>query len=249
MKDGRWCSRDPLGEKGGANLFILTQNDCIWHIDLLGLKFYPYKITWWTIFEINVMGRERGQTGQGLILGWTEVLEMPKFRGSRQIDKFMQRNCYCAKVKQNYEYQLIVHEYVPNNPIGKFYTEAGFSALNDHEDRRVEAMRRGFDEYFDPVELNGFAATACGTICDAKPGVAESRLEKYLRDLDKAAREQYFDYNLKEQEAIGAENDTGNFIEADGPAGKLFDGLKKIHKVRQPPKFKMPPCPDNSCGP
>jgi RHS repeat-associated protein len=43
---GRWLCRDPLGEKGGANLYAHCQNDPVNAADPLGLKFvlYPFLI-------------------------------------------------------------------------------------------------------------------------------------------------------------------------------------------------------------
>jgi hypothetical protein len=37
-KTGRWPSRDPIGEKGGINLFCFIENDSIRRIDKLGLS-------------------------------------------------------------------------------------------------------------------------------------------------------------------------------------------------------------------
>jgi hypothetical protein len=36
---GRWCSRDPIGEQGGVNLYGLVDNDCVTRVDVVGL--YP----------------------------------------------------------------------------------------------------------------------------------------------------------------------------------------------------------------
>ena len=35
---GRWCARDPFGEKGGQNLYTFVLNSPTWHVDLLGLR-------------------------------------------------------------------------------------------------------------------------------------------------------------------------------------------------------------------
>ena len=34
---GRWPSRDPIGEKGGVNLYVMVYNDSISQFDLLGM--------------------------------------------------------------------------------------------------------------------------------------------------------------------------------------------------------------------
>ena len=34
---GRWISRDPIGEKGGANIYGFVNNNAITHLDILGL--------------------------------------------------------------------------------------------------------------------------------------------------------------------------------------------------------------------
>ena len=36
---GRWMSRDPIGERGGKNLYVLLNNQSTIHVDYLGLEF------------------------------------------------------------------------------------------------------------------------------------------------------------------------------------------------------------------
>ena len=35
--DGRWTRRDPIGNRGGVNLYVYTKNAAYWQVDLLGI--------------------------------------------------------------------------------------------------------------------------------------------------------------------------------------------------------------------
>jgi uncharacterized protein RhaS with RHS repeats len=45
---GRWISRDPIGERGGANLLCLVANSPIMHVDPFG------EMTWWQRFRLII---------------------------------------------------------------------------------------------------------------------------------------------------------------------------------------------------
>ena len=40
---GRWTSRDPIGEEGGGNLYVLVYNNPVHHIDVFGLFQWPHR--------------------------------------------------------------------------------------------------------------------------------------------------------------------------------------------------------------
>jgi hypothetical protein len=60
-----WLSRDPIGERGGVNLYGFVGNDGVNHEDLLGLETwcYPLITNWgkWEFDNVDIGGVTRGQ--------------------------------------------------------------------------------------------------------------------------------------------------------------------------------------------
>ena len=46
---GRWLSRDPIGERGGVNLYGFVKNQCQSGFDYLGLKLEELEVNWNTV--------------------------------------------------------------------------------------------------------------------------------------------------------------------------------------------------------
>jgi hypothetical protein len=73
-KTGRWLSRDPVGEKGGRNLYVLCFNDAIDKTDPFGLKIFN-KSCYAVLYKdertskVHVLGPEKDHKGEqdGLI--------------------------------------------------------------------------------------------------------------------------------------------------------------------------------------
>ena len=63
LTEGRWLSRDPIGEAGGANLYRFVGNDGVNRKDYLGLDDVPNGATWYR-FKIKADGDT--QTMQGM---------------------------------------------------------------------------------------------------------------------------------------------------------------------------------------
>jgi len=62
---GRWLSRDPIGEDGGANLYAFVQNEPIGKSDKLGLtqvSLVSIRVLPWPLFQL-VCGWEKGTVG------------------------------------------------------------------------------------------------------------------------------------------------------------------------------------------
>lgn len=65
-EQGRWMSRDPIGEQGGPNLYGFVGNDAANQWDYLGMKWPgdPYRISF---LGFNPTGSVRSEDGRGLI--------------------------------------------------------------------------------------------------------------------------------------------------------------------------------------
>jgi len=59
---GRWLSRDPIGERGGVNLFVFVRNGPISFVDVLGL--------WTLIFEIGNVPESIIQSQSSMFSTW-----------------------------------------------------------------------------------------------------------------------------------------------------------------------------------
>jgi RHS repeat-associated protein len=55
---GRWVNRDPIGERGGLNLYVMVGNDAVGEYDLLGMLCGTWEIT-----KANVVGWGRSAMG------------------------------------------------------------------------------------------------------------------------------------------------------------------------------------------
>ncbi|MFZ2656574.1 MAG: RHS repeat-associated core domain-containing protein [Victivallales bacterium] len=74
LKEGRWLSRDPLGEEGGENLYGFVQNNSINYFDSLGLETYRFVLgvgyglgleQWKTFWENTVKNKMKGKFKDG----------------------------------------------------------------------------------------------------------------------------------------------------------------------------------------
>ena len=63
---GKWISRDPIGERGGANISAFLANDSVNEIDPLGLACGKFKI----LSEYTHPSKAIGETRTGLIIGF-----------------------------------------------------------------------------------------------------------------------------------------------------------------------------------
>ncbi|MDX2109175.1 MAG: LamG-like jellyroll fold domain-containing protein [Verrucomicrobiota bacterium] len=57
---GQWVSRDPIGEQGGTNLFVITDNDTISFFDIDGLRKESSRIDYWNTWSKNNPNRDKG---------------------------------------------------------------------------------------------------------------------------------------------------------------------------------------------
>jgi hypothetical protein len=86
---GRWLSRDPIGEKGGRNLFALVHNDPVKRVDYLGLEFvnpFPWALDCRCIKKGFDWAKEYGEK-------WDKLYDTEK--------KWIKENPCCAYAARN----------------------------------------------------------------------------------------------------------------------------------------------------
>ena len=228
---GRWPSRDPIEENGGENLYGFVGNDPIARWDELGLKW---------IFStnnspVNTIRAMRDAPNPNRLARTTWPITET---GADIINTFKKRGLCCAKVKKAKVVTITVTMYIPSD-LNNFATRSGMNGIKGHEKRRVKALKYGYKGYLKKANTGFFGGglpKKCGTICDAKPGVAKAKLEAYLKALRAAAIKQFDAYNDPQQAGISGEGRTFE--------GFLVDSITNIHNVQRPQNpFNAPPCP------
>ena len=90
-KDGRWLGRDPVGERGGVNLFGSVGNGVINQIDILGLDYYTspddghHEIFWPE--EIEGENYDGSHDLTAAIAGEAAAIALPSDRRGREISR------------------------------------------------------------------------------------------------------------------------------------------------------------------
>ncbi len=240
---GRFCSRDPIGYKGGTNLYAANQF-ANGSVDPLGLRFdLDLKIV--PLGDIMREGRQiraRAFT-QEVRLGFEGAVDVVEEKDNSCSE------CYCAFVADSH--QLEAHLFLktrilppPSWRTGTelLMTDRGWQDTFDHEMRRVRVGRIGYYTYLEGAirELS-----SCNPVCRMEKGEAKSALENWINQLTQIALSQYIRYSDKENAAIDNEYLTPGNIRYT-PEG-LMDGIKIKHRVRDPEPLKVPLCPESSC--
>ena len=196
---GRWLSRDPIEDAGGANYYVCAGNDLLSLIDLLGLKLLMVP----TYSE--PLATIRGGPGHSTwfaMTGYTDPVAM----GEGEFEEKVNGGKFCARIKRAKEISVTVWTAIPSDAVGRALTARGLADVTAHEDRRRAVISKAFSVYLAPVELEGSLATKCGWICCCGRGTAKKKLQAYANDLRGAALYDYRNYVMAEQAAIDTEN-------------------------------------------
>jgi len=251
-----WPSRDPIGEKGGLNLYGFVGNDGVDRLDRLGLLF-RWMIQWQTPLQIYYeRGKNTAYTGP--VYYGDEIVE-PKIHD--YLDDEIEENSdrTCAKVVRAKRIDVIVLTIYPQTDlsghwpsmpllgsllgsdatISPYLTETGMIQAAGHEGRRASVYRLAYDQYISKIDTSGEVATKCGWIKREVAGQAKKDLQDYLDRNRAIAIHDYNEYVGREQDLLDDEDDKKNW----NIVGPKKDTLKKIHSVGIPPASTWSLCP------
>lgn len=237
---GRWTNRDPLGEDGGLNVLQFVLNNPIGEFDALGQTFTEivHKVT---------LADIRSVPGQEIWFASTATGRAPEIIGDDRIVEKTQGKqgcCYCAKVVEPKQINLVAESWIPTDGVGKEFTDRGRVDVWHHEARRRAAMRIGYYHYLDPATDS--LAKRCGWVCRSQPGEARAALQSYLEKLRNIAITNYVNYNNAMQARISDEN--SHWLPNNWPTQPV--DYYNIENYPLPPPPWNPPVPDcpNGCS-
>ena len=142
---GRWLSRDPIGEEGGANLYGFVNNSPVKSFDVLGLLDYSLKIT---LEYVDPNPPDMRSSGDASALGSILSFECHLCKGTQEFGiKFalearilMRVRNYAAAIKDMNEFRY-VH---PQTVAGKEY--AGRDYVVAHERAHAARMKKDIND-------------------------------------------------------------------------------------------------------
>jgi len=238
---GRFLSRDPIGYYNGASLYISLPLN---YLDPTGLR---YTAT----FKDRPIADIINDYQAGAI---TNFFDDP-LSGEDVINQFTLSpcpRCYCASVESAMEFNIRVEVELPQNGIGTYFTLRGWREVKEHERRREDVYRRGYDAFLGPASNQN--AKRCGVVCSRTPGLAAFSLWLYLMNLRAAAERDFNRYVVQEQNLIDVENipsnqrDENDLPLLDPNSTGMFDHFKRTHTVGPPGPATLPNCPTLSCS-
>jgi RHS repeat-associated protein len=226
---GRWVGRDPIGEKGGVNLYEMVGNWVVNHIDRLGLALVEGPPL--TGLPPGTGGtRDSSSPGGGA--GYEAGDYAPSRKGENKVNR--DRKTCEVWIESSVTYTVTISQGFGD--LEGFATADGEAAIRAHEGRRREVYEKGFNSYLKGFEdLTGkcrqkFDST---TACQR----AEKKLSTWLKDLHVGAVDKYQRYVSSQQKLIGDENKSANLnwgYDSNRADGLLFDGFVKVHTVVEP---------------
>ena len=223
-------NRDPIGERGGHHLYGFVSNQPIVRADPFGLTYSEEAIQFVSLAEL------RQRSGSTRTHGWTPwASHWTPVVFVHWIEE--ESGGCCARVKCAKPLHVSVRTLIANDIVGSIYTQEGFNALVEHENRRREAYRRGYATYIAPVSEQGEQAMKCGRICRPGAGEAKRALLEYLDDIQRDAISRYERYELRQQAGITFEDMEGNISMLNG----LRHGYRSVHAIAAPGDASNPP--------
>jgi len=201
---GRWLSRDPIAEQGGVNLYGFTRNSAINANDWLGLAFTDNGLTEGTFQAGRTSGLLQGDNWYGATPRmWTISSRNAggEVSVTREPDPDVE-NCFCVEVESVPEYDIETSSYVANDLVGTEYTQAGLTAIRDHEERRRTVYDRAYTAFLLHFEAEEFPdCRVCG-LKRAKANKYKKALEDWITQLQNSAHTEWETYVTREQMAI-----------------------------------------------
>ena len=261
---GRWVSRDPVGERGGVNLYGFVGNRSVNSPDFLGLSFDLPEVP--LTFAQMATSTDGGTTS----LGYTDPGDLVGPDEVRLERKSKDGKC-CMRVHDAGEFKLSGKSWVAtSSPLSADQvfrfggrnviltaSDEALEWVRGHEVNRVKIYRWAYEDYVEPCERRGKLARKCGWVCRSSAKEAQAELMKYLKDLQDKAAAQFWKYSGEQQDRITVDNDwLASKRMPDFPFelnGRLFFALHQHHylvpggKLVSPEKPKerleAPPCP------
>ncbi|MDB2673807.1 RHS repeat-associated core domain-containing protein [Akkermansiaceae bacterium] len=156
---GRWPSRDPIGERGGINLYGMVENNAVNGVDVLGLEFYAAFVpAWWELNDGNSEEFPDVLPGQGLV------------RDDTTIESFLRIGQKIAEQSKKTAQEQI----------------AKLKAMSDEE--WEELTSNGFDVKWTnsfkgviPAESNQFTGNVFDEILIDRKGTSRAKVIRWLR--------------------------------------------------------------------
>lgn len=242
--DGRWISRDSMGENASNNIYGMLENSIYLNIDNLGNIFIDLGLS-----VIQPSYDEKGnRTPQWYYngkpqYGKTKRVAEPQQTGEDHVSIHDKKNgskeCY---VEVDYAKFLTVVVFSEVLYLPEKYTMEGFAAIIKHEQRRREAHQKAYYAYLEKIQFKGEWVLACGRYRFKSTGGAKGRKEKLLGYISKyreKAISAYANYVNTQSKEITKENK--NIIK--NPRGEIT-GISNEHNLPEPPPISNPEnCP------
>jgi hypothetical protein len=149
----------------------------------------------------------------------------------------------CAEVSTAKQIDVSIKTVVPNDIVGVFSTQNGYTEILNHENRRRSVYKKAHDAYIEVVSSNGRLATQCGKVCFSQKGEAKEKLLNYLDQLQTAAISNFNSWVQQEQLQVGNESLASNTKWSLVNGKRLLDGFFQIHAVGTPPAMTKIDCP------
>jgi hypothetical protein len=237
-RQGRWLSRDPVGERGGLNHYSMTGNSPLNNIDLVGLELVTDVRTLAfneILLRYPAVGPLGAFTGDVTTGGRSQphvITPTIHIIGPEQPGR-----C-CAWAERAQQVDVYVTTLLPDpkldNIVGTFFTANGIIEAGQHEARRRLVYEKAYNKYIKPNTADGENVTKCGTICRSFPGDARSALLDYLNRIQQRGIAAF--NNWVQQELLNVGGETWN------PTG-LYDHFINPYTVPEPPDMPGIPCP------
>ena len=175
---GRWLNRDPIGERGGPNLYASCRNDMHSRVDPLGLAF---------VHDVTLGGRFYNQRLPLGVLGTT--------KGRDWTMRMQTRPCRCGVVMTEFRNHAIIEEYFALSETESRMPIAGQSTLQ-HEDTHAISLKNYYQTITDGagiiygrcVSEECFSAWQSYWVLLQQYAAARLRLEADQTDFDDPAR-------------------------------------------------------------
>ena len=246
---GRWMSRDPMGAKGGVNIYALCGNQVTSNVDSLGNDpRYDYSFLSWSK---NITYHNANDTvfksGKGGSRSWglTKASEI-----LRSISpKIVKVGECCAKVEHGFGYKISIFQHLLDiSAINQVVTKRGYEDILAHENRRGQVYLNGFYKYYGLIAGETELSLKCNTLCRSEGWEsAKEALEEYLSALEFEIWPQYYNYILIVNSIIGKDNRNFRQNVISDSGDKLIDGYEKIFDVPDPPPVDIQiECPESN---
>ncbi len=168
---GRWINRDPIGEKGGLNLYGFVQNNPLYTIDILGLYTYLGADFHHGIEQSDgAIGTVKA--GEYIISHIARTIGDPTFEVETSVSE---DGCQCCVVRvefffgQNVYLPLVGESFSENSlgPIQEITVDAvHLEILTRHENAHVEAEKRIAKTLFEKAESDFKGACWSKWLCN-----------------------------------------------------------------------------------